>query len=161
MATKIQLRRDTEANWTSNNPILAQGEVGIDLTNNRFKIGDGVSTWSLLQPAQYGEDLVFDNTGTVINAIDFQDALTEIDERNQYTIARTNKDARDIFTIISFYRPNGTLAKRSTMSNPDGFGNYLTRTTQYYNLAGDTVISTKTYALTYDADHDLINETVV
>lgn len=161
MATKIQLRRDTATNWDTNNSILAQGEVGIDLTNNRFKIGDGVSTWAQLQPALYGEDLLFENSGTVINATDFQDALTEIDERNQYTITRTNKDVRDIFTIISFVRPDGTLAKRSTMSNPNGFGNYQTRTVQYYNLAGTTVIATKVYALTYDADYDLINETVV
>ncbi|HZJ99568.1 MAG TPA: hypothetical protein VFC79_06160 [Tissierellaceae bacterium] len=28
MATKIQLRRDTEENWDTNNPVLASGEIG-------------------------------------------------------------------------------------------------------------------------------------
>lgn len=49
MATKIQLRRDTEANWTSNNPILASGEIGISTDKSNFKIGDGTSAWKILK----------------------------------------------------------------------------------------------------------------
>lgn len=46
--TVIQLRRDTAANWTSANPVLAAGEAGIESDTNKFKIGDGTSTWSQL-----------------------------------------------------------------------------------------------------------------
>ena len=46
MTTRIKLRRDTEANWLSNNPILALGEAGHDTTNNELRIGDGSTTWS-------------------------------------------------------------------------------------------------------------------
>jgi len=49
MVERIQLRRDTSSNWTTNDPILAQGEIGIDLTENRMKIGDGTSLWSVLE----------------------------------------------------------------------------------------------------------------
>ena len=52
MATKIQLRRDSEANWTGANPVLAEGEVGVNLDNNGFKIGDGVKDWATLPYAQ-------------------------------------------------------------------------------------------------------------
>ena len=48
MAVQIQLRRDTAANWTSVNTILAQGEVGLELDTGRFKIGDGTTHWSSL-----------------------------------------------------------------------------------------------------------------
>lgn len=48
MANTIKLRRDSAANWSSVNPILAEGEVGVDLTNDKIKIGDGTSTWSAL-----------------------------------------------------------------------------------------------------------------
>lgn len=48
MATKIQFRRDTEANWTSVNPILSEGELGLDLTNTKIKIGDGATSWTSL-----------------------------------------------------------------------------------------------------------------
>lgn len=46
VAIRIQLRRDTAANWTSYNPILRAGEVGIETDTQRLKIGDGSSTWS-------------------------------------------------------------------------------------------------------------------
>lgn len=46
--TQIQLRRDTANNWQTANPILAQGEVGIDLTNKLIKIGDGATAWNNL-----------------------------------------------------------------------------------------------------------------
>lgn len=48
MATRIQLRRDTLASWNTNNPILSQGEVGYETDSNKFKIGDGSSTWFAL-----------------------------------------------------------------------------------------------------------------
>ena len=48
MTTRIKLRRDTEANWLSNDPVLALGEAGHDTTNNELRIGDGTSTWSTL-----------------------------------------------------------------------------------------------------------------
>ena len=53
MAVKLQFRRDTAANWESENPILSEGELGLDLTNERFKIGDGVTAWNSLENAQY------------------------------------------------------------------------------------------------------------
>lgn len=48
MAIEIQIRRDTAANWTSVNPILAQGEIGLETDTNQLKIGDGVLTWTAL-----------------------------------------------------------------------------------------------------------------
>ena len=48
MPTKIQLRRDTAADWTSNNPTLSAGEFGWESDTNRFKIGDGSAAWASL-----------------------------------------------------------------------------------------------------------------
>lgn len=55
LTAKIQLRRDTSANWTANNPILSAGEVAFTsdvfysgTDQQRFKIGDGVQTWTQL-----------------------------------------------------------------------------------------------------------------
>lgn len=48
MADLIQFRRDTSANWASVNPILSQGELGLDLTTSQYKIGDGVTAWNSL-----------------------------------------------------------------------------------------------------------------
>ena len=46
MAVQIQFRNDTAANWTSANPILAVGELGLETDTGQFKIGNGVQTWS-------------------------------------------------------------------------------------------------------------------
>jgi hypothetical protein len=46
MAIRIQLRRDTAANWVSANPTLRAGEFGIETDTLKFKIGDGTSTWT-------------------------------------------------------------------------------------------------------------------
>ncbi len=51
MPTKIQLRRDTAADWTSNNPTLSEGEFGWESDTNRFKIGDGSAAWNSLEYA--------------------------------------------------------------------------------------------------------------
>jgi Major tropism determinant N-terminal domain len=48
MVTRIQLRRDTAANWTSTNPILDQGEPGYETDTGNIKYGNGSSRWSAL-----------------------------------------------------------------------------------------------------------------
>jgi hypothetical protein len=51
MGVRIQLRRDTAANWNAQNPILAAGEVGIETDTRKFKFGDGGSLWTELNYA--------------------------------------------------------------------------------------------------------------
>jgi len=48
MAIKIQLRRDTAANWTANNPLLLNGEIGIETDTLKFKIGNGSQRWNAI-----------------------------------------------------------------------------------------------------------------
>ena len=45
---KIQLRHDTAANWTSVNPVLLEGEVGIETDTRKQKFGDGTTAWNSL-----------------------------------------------------------------------------------------------------------------
>ena len=44
----MQQRRDTAANWTSANPTLLAGEIGIESDTNKIKIGDGSTAWTSL-----------------------------------------------------------------------------------------------------------------
>jgi hypothetical protein len=46
MASIIQIRRDTATNWTSANPILAQGELGLETDTLKVKAGDGSTAWN-------------------------------------------------------------------------------------------------------------------
>jgi hypothetical protein len=49
MATRMQQRRGTAAQWISTNsgngPVLNSGEIGYESDTNKFKIGDGVNHW--------------------------------------------------------------------------------------------------------------------
>jgi len=76
MATKIQLRRDLSSNWASTNPILAQGEPGVELDTNNMKIGDGVTAWNDLAYTvqESGLQSVF------VNANDYYSNIPRISE---------------------------------------------------------------------------------
>jgi hypothetical protein len=46
MASTFQFRRGTAQEWATKNPILAEGELGIELDTLKFKIGTGLSYWN-------------------------------------------------------------------------------------------------------------------
>ena len=48
MSTRIRFRRDTAANWTSNNPTLTTGETGYETDTGKFKIGNNTNAWTAL-----------------------------------------------------------------------------------------------------------------
>ena len=84
MTTQIQLRRDTAANWAAANPVLAEGEIGMDMTVNAFKVGDGSSAWNDIDYA--GTDISLDEYYTKAESDDaFQpkgDYLTDFVEED-------------------------------------------------------------------------------
>jgi len=48
MASRIRIRRGTTTQWNSSTKILESGELGLDLTLNKLKAGDGINLWSAL-----------------------------------------------------------------------------------------------------------------
>ena len=46
MAFRIQIRRDTLSNWSINNPVLLEGEMGYVTNTNQVKFGDGQTPWN-------------------------------------------------------------------------------------------------------------------
>jgi hypothetical protein len=52
VSTKLQVRRDTAANWTSTNPTLAAGEIGFETDTLKFKVGNGSTAWTSLKYSQ-------------------------------------------------------------------------------------------------------------
>jgi hypothetical protein len=73
MASIIQIRRDTASNWTSANPTLAQGELGIETDTLKVKAGDGSTAWTsasyLIDTGGYAaySDTTANFTGTLQN----------------------------------------------------------------------------------------------
>lgn len=48
MAIKILHRRDTAAEFTSENPTVNQGELCFETDTNKIKVGDGSTSWTSL-----------------------------------------------------------------------------------------------------------------
>lgn len=52
VAQRMWQRRDTAANWAAVNPVLAKGEIGVQIEPGaltaKLKLGNGVATWSAL-----------------------------------------------------------------------------------------------------------------
>lgn len=48
LRTKLVIRNDSAENWTTKNPVLLKGELGIEIDTNLFKIGNGTSAWAAL-----------------------------------------------------------------------------------------------------------------
>jgi hypothetical protein len=79
MASILKQRRDTAANWTSANPVIPDGQLCFDTTNNTFRIGDGTTVHDSL-PVQSGvagaagglQDIVDDTTPQLGGDLDFQ-----------------------------------------------------------------------------------------
>ena len=65
MANRIQLRRDTTANWANVNPILSDGEMGYDINTNEIRIGDGSTDWTGLSGNTIGGGGGAASTGNV------------------------------------------------------------------------------------------------
>lgn len=95
MATRMQQRRGTAAQWTSANPILNSGEMGWESDTNKFKIGDGTNHWadldyfidqsSTVNPA-FGSSIVFE--GSTANA--YETTLEVTDPTADRTITLPN-----------------------------------------------------------------------
>jgi hypothetical protein len=66
MSTIFKLRRDTSSNWSSNNPTLADGELGFDKTNVYLKIGDGTTAWNSLGQFTQSEESITDFIGGTV-----------------------------------------------------------------------------------------------
>lgn len=127
--TRIQLRHDTATNWTTANPILAEGEVGVETDTNKFKIGDGITTWSEL--AYQGSN---------------------VDLSNYYTKTQTDTLLLDKEDNITPVAPI-SLEKKS-ISNLDGF-TYATETTIVPNTYVEYSVTSSTgYPVdTYNDNH--------
>jgi hypothetical protein len=118
MATRIQLRRDTAANWAEFDPVLAEGEIAFDETAIELRIGNGTDPWSELPTFGTGGggggavDSVNGHTGVVhLTEDDIPDGTTA----KQYTSAEKTKLA-GVATGATQNQPDAYLLDRPPLS---------------------------------------------
>lgn len=116
MATNIKLRRDTASNWTSNNPTMLLGEVGLEIDTKKMKVGDGVTAWNSLTYwfADGGEANTASNQGAG-NGIFKQ--KTGVDLELKSLVAGTNITLNDTGDEIEIVAAGGASGEANTASN--------------------------------------------
>lgn len=151
MATLIQVRRDTLTNWTSNDPVLANGEIAFVTDENKFKVGNGSDSFSelpYLQADAYIDSVVLgtDTTGNYVAQVSASGSgisVTGSGESASVTIENTGVvslagTANEI--EVSASTGAVTLSLPSTI-NADTTGNAATATalatSRTINLGGD------------------------
>jgi hypothetical protein len=115
MATEIKLRRDISTNWTSTNPILAQGEPGYETDTGKLKLGDGTTAWASLA-YQAAANIV---DGTIVNA-DINASAAIVDTKLA-TIATAGKVSNSATTATDANTASAIVAR-------DASGNFTAGT---------------------------------
>jgi len=126
MTTRIKLRRDTAANWTAANPILAAGEPGLETDTSRVKYGDGTTAWTDLEYASGGSDgaASLTDTGNVVVttgstehwiATQRKDGIDTVPKGLRYDslgnlYALTQVGYQDRIAVITKYAATGSVA---------------------------------------------------
>jgi hypothetical protein len=115
MSSKILFRRDTAANWTSANPVLDQGEMGLEYDTNKFKVGNGVTAWTSLAYAS-GEQ------GVSITSVARTSGNGSPGTTDTYTISFSNSTSTTFNVVNGADGADGTdgevtLSTAQTLSN--------------------------------------------
>lgn len=76
----LQIRHDEAADWTTRNPVLAQGEYGLETDTFLIKVGDGVTAWRNLRYLNKLDPTYFKtmNDGSLTFSDNFAQTITNI-----------------------------------------------------------------------------------
>lgn len=116
MANRIQFRRDTKANWASVNPVLMEGEIGLETDTNHIKIGDGSTAWNSLD---YGIGItnITQETGQSSDLVMSQRATTDVlaEKFDKTNVVQTTGTATD--KVMSQKAVSDNVAYDNIISN--------------------------------------------
>jgi hypothetical protein len=132
MATRMQQRRGTAAQWISTNggagPVLNAGEMGWESDTNKFKIGDGVNNWTSLD---YFSDINSTVNPAFGSSITFEGATANDFET---TLAITDPTADRTITIPDV---TGTVITTGNLSDITNIGVFTSTITMEGSTAND------------------------
>ena len=87
---RIQVRRGLASEWTTANPVLAAGEMGVETNTNKFKFGNGTDAWTSLAYAASDSQAIGEISQDAINqALSVGPGLTKTYDDGANTITVT------------------------------------------------------------------------
>jgi hypothetical protein len=141
MATQIKLRRDTNANWTANSTVvLGEGEIGVNLTNGQFKLGDGTSTWSALTYFQPGAGSlsVTTNSASGVGSLSYSTGVLTFTPAASYALPTAST------TVLGGVKVDGTSITINGSGVISGANTYTLPATTTTTLGGVIIPSVAT-----------------
>ncbi len=131
MPTKIQLRRDTAADWASNNPTLSEGEFGWESDTNRFKIGDGSAAWN---------SLAYADTLKTLGDLAVNGSTISAPSNGDLTLTTSGSGKVNISNAYTLPSSDGS-AKQVLQTNGSGVLSFGTVSVGDFSFVGSTIIS--------------------
>jgi hypothetical protein len=166
MATRMQQRRGTAAQWTAANPILAAGEIGFETDTSKFKMGNGSSTWSALSYFANAAELaaIIDGAPDLLNTLN-ELAASIGDDPTFFTSVASNLSAHSSDTTsVHGIANTALLATSAEVATAKGqaisdagtsadtkISTHASDTTSVHGIADTTVLATISYV---DAEID-------
>jgi hypothetical protein len=152
MATRMQQRKGTAAQWISTNagdgPILNAGEIGYESDTNKFKIGDGVNHWVDLNYFLDSEDVGGAITGYilstdkgVLNGVAALDANVNVLTTTGVVFEGSSADAHE--TTLTVTNPTADR----TITLPDATGTVAFTTDITVSASSTNTFSNKSISL--------------
>ena len=137
MATRMQQRRGTAAQWTAANPTLAAGEIGFETDTSKFKMGNGSSAWTALT--------YFANAAELAAIID--SAPGTLDTLNELAAALGDDPAffTTVATNLSNHQSDTTsihgIADTSVLVTATQLGNHESDTTGVHGITDTSALA--------------------
>lgn len=123
--TRIVMRNDSAENWTTKNPILLNGEFGVENDSHKFKIGDGTTAWADLAYAGTDEAAI---QALIDNA---EDNVTSIDADADKT------DTEALAGIAAPGKGDAAIIKRVISEDKKSYTAYVYNGTQWEAMDGN------------------------
>jgi hypothetical protein len=158
MAVSILLRRGTAAEWSASNPILLEGEVGIETDTKKLKVGDGLTVWAstpyiTLTPAAAASLYATIANPTFTGTVSLDTGVSLVFEGATANAFETTVQVADPTADRTLTLPDstGTIATQEYVNNE--VGTHGSDTTSVHGIADTSALATKTYADTAVSTH--------
>jgi|LakMenE18May11ns_1017448.scaffolds.fasta_scaffold9943283_2 hypothetical protein len=151
MATRMQQRRGTAAQWTAANPVLAAGEIGFETDTNKFKMGNGSSAWSALQYFANAAELaaIVDGAPDLLNTLNELAGAINGDPQFFATVGQNLTNHINDSTMIHGIADTAALALKSDVNAAasdaaSALSTHASDTTLVHGIADTSVLATLT-----------------
>jgi hypothetical protein len=139
---RIQVRRGTSSDWSSVNPVLAAGEMGVETDTRKIKIGDGSTVWNSLDYIASDVPAIGEIAQDAINdALTAGTGITKTynDGANTITV-EVNTDVIATKTYV-----DGEISATESYAD-SAVSTHNSDTTNVHGIANTADLATKTYA---------------